>query len=105
MAVGDTFVRQVKHTGKAAGDKYSDGGGMYLQVKAAGKYWRMDYAHAGRRKTLAIGIYPAVSLARARKRRDDARELLAEGYGRGFDRANAGHGGHLAKSANHRAER
>ena len=79
MALGDTFVRQVKHTGQAAGDKYSDGGGMYLHVKAAGKYWRMDYAHAGRRKTLAIGIYPAVSLARARKRRDEARELLAEG--------------------------
>lgn len=43
MALTDTFVRQVKHTGKPAGDAYADGGGMYLLVKAAGKYWRMDW--------------------------------------------------------------
>ena len=30
MALTDTFLRQVKHTGKAAGDKHTDGGGMYL---------------------------------------------------------------------------
>jgi hypothetical protein len=46
MALTDTFVRQVKHTGKPAGDKHADGGGMYLLVKAGGKYWRMDYAYA-----------------------------------------------------------
>lgn len=79
MALTDTFVRQVKHTGKPAGDKYADGGGMYLLVKAAGKYWRMDYTHASKRKTLALGIYPEVSLAKARQRRDKARELLADG--------------------------
>ncbi len=79
MALTDTFVRQVKHTGKPAGDKYTDGGGMYLLVKAGGRYWRMDYTHADKRKTLALGVYPAVSLAKARKRRDEARELLAEG--------------------------
>jgi integrase len=79
MALTDTFVKQVKHSGKPAGDKYADGGGLYLLVKAAGKYWRMDYRHAGKRKTLALGVYPAVSLAKARKRRDEARELLADG--------------------------
>lgn len=79
MALADTFVRQVKHTGKAAGDKYADGGGMYLLVKAAGKYWRQDYTYTGKRKTLALGVYPATTLAQARKRRDKARELLAEG--------------------------
>ncbi len=79
MALADTFVRQVKHSGKATGDKYSDGGAMYLLVKAAGKYWRMDYNHADKRKTLALGIYPEVSLAKARKRRDEARQLLADG--------------------------
>lgn len=77
MALADTFVRTIKHSGTAAGDKHSDGGGMYLLVKAGGKYWRMDYRFAGKRKTLALGIYPAVSLAQARKRRDAARELLA----------------------------
>ncbi|CAN5310554.1 integrase arm-type DNA-binding domain-containing protein [soil metagenome] len=79
MALTDTFVRQAKHTGKATGDKHTDGAGMYLLVKAAGKYWRMDYAHADKRKTLALGVYPAVSLANARQGRDKARKLLAQG--------------------------
>jgi integrase len=79
MPLVDTFVRQVKHSGKAAGDKYSDSGGMYLLVKPGGKYWRMDYRHSNKRRTLALGIYPAVSLTKARKRRDRAREHLADG--------------------------
>jgi integrase len=79
MALTDTFVKQAKHSGKPAGDKYSDGAGMYLLVKAAGRYWRQDYAFAGKRKTLALGVYPEVSLAKARQRRDKARELLADG--------------------------
>ena len=79
MALADTFVRQVKHSGKTTGDKHADGGGMYLLVKAGGKYWRMDYTHTNKRKTLALGIYPEVSLAKARQRRDKAREQLADG--------------------------
>lgn len=79
MALTDTFVKQVKHSGKPAGDKHTDGAGMYLLVKAAGRYWRLDYAFAGKRKTLALGVYPEVSLAKARQRRDRARELLADG--------------------------
>ena len=75
----DIFIKSVKPTNKPAGDKHADGGGMYLLVKAAGKYWRMDYRHDGKRKTLALGVYPDVSLANARTRRKDARELLAEG--------------------------
>ena len=79
MALTDTFIKQVKHTGKSTGDKHTDGGGMYLLVKAAGKYWRWDYAHANKRKTLAFGVYPDVGLADARKARDKARKLLAQG--------------------------
>jgi hypothetical protein len=79
MALTDTFVKRVKHSGKAAGDKHTDGGAMFLQVTEAGKYWRMDYKFGGKRKTLALGVYPAVSLADARKRRDKAREQLAAG--------------------------
>lgn len=77
MALTDTFVRQVKPTGKPAGDKHADGGGLYLLVKPQGKYWRMDYRFAEKRKTLALGVYPAVTLAQARKRRDEARQHLA----------------------------
>ena len=78
MSLTDTFVKQVKPI-KPNGDKYADGGGMYLLVKVTGKYWRMDYRHLNKRKTLALGVYPDVSLAKARKRRDEARELLADG--------------------------
>ena len=79
MPLTDTFVKQYKHSGKAAGDKHSDGGGLYLHTTATGKYWRMAYRFAGKQKTLAIGVYPAVTLAQARKRRDEAKVLLADG--------------------------
>lgn len=77
MALTDTGIRQVKHSGAPAGDKLTDGGGMYLLVTATAKCWRMNYRFDGKQKTLALGIYPAVSLAQARERRDDARKLLA----------------------------
>lgn len=79
MALTDTFVKQVKPSSKPAGDKYTDGHGMYLLVKTASRYWRMDYTINGKRKTLSLGVYPAVSLAQARKLRTAARELLAQG--------------------------
>ena len=55
---------------------------MYLLVKETGKYWRMNYRFLGKRKTLALGVYPDVSLSTARKRHDEARKLLAEGIDR-----------------------
>ena len=79
MALTDTFTKNTKHSGKPAGDKHSDGGGMYLLVNAGGKYWRLDYRFADKRKTLALGVYPEDSLAKARQRREKARELLADG--------------------------
>ncbi len=79
VALTDTFTRNTKHSGAPAGDKHSDGGGMYLHITKAGKYWRMNYRFAGKQKTLALGVYPAVSLAEARQGRDKARKLLAQG--------------------------
>lgn len=79
MALTDTFIKNTKHSGKAAGDKHSDGGGLYLHIKAAGKYWRVAYRFEGKQKTLALGVYPAITLAQARRGRDDARALLAQG--------------------------
>ncbi len=59
--------------------KLTDGGGLYLLISpTGGKLWRMDYRYAEKRKTLAFGHYPDVSLASARKRRDDARKHLAD---------------------------
>lgn len=79
MALTDTFVRQVKHKGAEIGERYADGGSMYLRVKAAGKYWRLDYRIDGKPKTMGLGVYPDVSLLQARERRDAARKLLATG--------------------------
>ena len=42
---------------------------MYLMVKAGGKYWRMDYTHEKKRKTLALGAHHEVSIIKARQRR------------------------------------
>lgn len=79
MPLSDTFVRQVKHSGAPAGDKHTDGDGMHLLVKATGKYWRLNYRFGGKQKTLALGVYPAVPLSAARKKREAARALLADG--------------------------
>lgn len=79
MPLTDTFVRSVKYSGNPAGDKYTDGLAMYLHVKQAGKYWRMSYRFNGKQRLLALGVYPAVSLAKARQLRDEARQLVSAG--------------------------
>ncbi|MBT2866541.1 integrase arm-type DNA-binding domain-containing protein [Chromobacterium violaceum] len=60
--------------------KLADGLGMYLEVMPNGsKYWRLKYRIDGKEKRLALGVYPEVSLAEAREKRDQARKLLSEG--------------------------
>jgi integrase len=59
--------------------KMADAGGLYLLVNQAGKYWRYDYRFAGKRKTMALGVFPAVSLADARKKLTAAKEDLSAG--------------------------
>lgn len=74
----DTSIRKTKPTDKPL--KMSDGGGLYLLVKPDGsRYWRMKYRFEGKEKLLAFGVYPTVTLADARQRREDARKLLANG--------------------------
>jgi len=80
MPLNDTFIKNsTKYSGAPSGDKHSDGGGLYLHVKASGKYWRMNYRWLGKQKTLSLGTYPAVSLKKAREGRDMAKEQLAVG--------------------------
>ena len=76
MALTNLQVKQAKPKDKAY--KLSDDKGMYLYVTTKGqKYWRLDYRFVGKRKTLALGVYPEISLADARERRDEAKRLLA----------------------------
>ncbi|HAX4192565.1 TPA: tyrosine-type recombinase/integrase [Escherichia coli] len=76
MALTDIKVRTAKPTDKQY--KLTDGSGMHLLVHPNGsKYWCLQYRFDGKQKMLALGVYPDVSLADARTRRDDARNLLA----------------------------
>ncbi|CRG52569.1 phage integrase central domain-containing protein [Yersinia wautersii] len=60
--------------------KLSDGGGLYLEVTTNGsRYWRLKYRYAGKEKRLAFGVYPEVSLAQAREKREAAKKLLSAG--------------------------
>lgn len=60
--------------------KLFDGGGLHLFVSTTGsKTWRLAYRIDGRPQTMSFGSYPAVSLAKARERRDEVKAILAEG--------------------------
>ncbi|EHG5695741.1 DUF4102 domain-containing protein [Salmonella enterica subsp. enterica serovar Strathcona] len=43
------------------------------------KYWQSGYRFNGKQKVFSIGVYPAVSLADARQRRDEVKRLLEQG--------------------------
>jgi integrase len=76
--LSDTAIRKTKP--KSVPSKLADEKGLYLLFHPNGsRYWRMDYRHAGKRKTLSFGVYPETSLKQARQKRDEARTLLAEG--------------------------
>jgi len=74
----ETEVRAIKPVRYAR--KVSDGGGLYLLVTPkGGRCRRYAYRFVQKQKTLALGIYPDVSLERARSRHEFARNLLAHG--------------------------
>lgn len=77
MSLTDADCRSAKAPDKPR--KLSDEKGLYLLVNATGRYWRMDYRFGGKRKTLALGVYPEVSLKAAREGRDAARSLCRDG--------------------------
>jgi integrase len=76
MPLRDVAVRNAKPAPRPR--KLSDGGGLHVLIQPTGsKLWRLAYRLAGKQKTLAIGVYPTVSLEEARHHRDDAKKLLA----------------------------
>lgn len=65
---------------KAGPGKHFDGHGLHLHVTPAGaKTWRMAYRLDGKPQTATFGPYPLLTLADARKKRDDLRRQLLEG--------------------------
>jgi integrase len=78
MPLTDIAIRTAKPRLKPY--KIGDTLGLFLLVQpSGGKLWRLKYRYEGREKKLSLGRYPQVSLRDARKRRDDARDLLVHG--------------------------
>lgn len=78
MALTDTAIKKAQATDKL--QKLSDGGGLQLHIPpTGGKLWRWAYRFEGKQKTMALGVYPAVSLAQAREWRNEAAKVLAKG--------------------------
>ncbi len=78
MPLTDVSIRAAKPRQKTF--KLFDSGGLYLELSpAGGKWWRWKYRFGGKEKRLSFGVYPDVNLKAARKRRDEARQRLADG--------------------------
>lgn len=71
-------IRRAKPEAKAY--TLGDGQGLSLLVEPNGsKSWRFRYRYAGKPKMISLGVYPTITLAEARARRDEARKIVAEG--------------------------
>ncbi|MEF8699332.1 MAG: integrase arm-type DNA-binding domain-containing protein [Candidatus Accumulibacter sp. UW20] len=74
----DTQIRNLKPEARPV--KLTDGGGLYLEVTpSGGKHWRYRFRLGGKESLFVIGEYPQVKAADARRRRDDARQLVKQG--------------------------
>lgn len=78
MALTELAIKSYKPKAKVY--RVADGGGLTLEISPSGsKLWRWRYYFQGKEQMLALGKYPAVTLAEARKKRDGARDLLNAG--------------------------
>jgi integrase len=78
MPLNDMQIRRAKPEAKTY--TLGDGQGLSLLIEPNGsKSWRFRYRYAGKPKMISLGVYPTITLADARSRRDDARKLVAEG--------------------------
>ncbi|EPM65623.1 integrase family protein, partial [Pseudomonas syringae pv. actinidiae ICMP 18886] len=78
MALTDTALRTAKPRDKLY--RLADAQGLCIEVTpSGGKLWRLRYRFDGKAKMLSLGIYPAITLAQARERREAARRMLAQG--------------------------
>lgn len=60
--------------------KLFDSGGLYLRINPNGsKLWQLKYRYLGKEKMLSLGLFPLVTLAEAREKRDEAKKKLING--------------------------
>jgi integrase len=77
--LSDTQCRTAKPDPSGKMRKLFDGGGLFLKIYPNGsKFWRLKYTFAGKEKLLALGAYPAISLAQARDARQTAKRQLLD---------------------------
>ena len=57
----------------------TDGAGLYLLIKKSGSYWRYNYRFMKKQKTLALGVYPDISLKDARRIHQKFHNQVADG--------------------------
>ncbi len=78
MKLTDTTIKAAKPKEKAY--KLSDGGGLLLLVQPnSSKWWRYRYRFNGKEKSISLGVYPGVTLKKARDLRVTASDLLKQG--------------------------
>lgn len=83
MSLTDSQIKRLKPSDTCTPsrpDKHSDGNNLRLWVRSTGsKVWVCDYKYADKRQSLTIGKYPAMSLADARQRNQQIKDLIAQG--------------------------
>ena len=58
----------------------NDGSGLMLLIKKSGtKSWVFRYTLDGKEKRIGLGVYPTISLIKARQKRDIAHQQINEG--------------------------
>ena len=78
MALTDLKIRSLKASERPY--KCTDGHGLYLEVRPTGsRLWRYKYLYLGKDKRIALGSYPEVGLAEARRKREDVKRSLNDG--------------------------
>ena len=88
MALSDSAIKNAKP--KAEQYKLHDEKGLFAIIRpTGGKLWRFKYRYQGKEQQLSLGTYPEVSLKDARKRLNEARNLLAEGKDPGAEKKRA----------------
>ena len=77
MSLTDAAIRAAKPGDKTI--KLFDSLGLYLEISPnGGRWWRLKFRYAGKERRISLGVYPTIGLREARKRRDEAKELLAK---------------------------
>ena len=72
------LIEKAKHGSKTI--RLWDGRGMYVEISPkGGKWWRLKYWFGGKERRMSLGVYPDVSLADAREKREEACRKVAAG--------------------------